>query len=375
MKYIDTDQALAQVAKHWLTLPRIALDSEFMRVDTFFPKLALIQINDGDETYLIDPLKIVDWAPLQAVFSCQTVVKVLHSPSEDFEAFFHNLNVLPEPIMDTQLAASMASLGGIMGYQKLVKALLNVDLEKGETRSDWLQRPLSDKQLHYAADDVEYLLSMAERLESELTKLGRWQWFLDDCQQMLDDWRETQQQGYSYERIKKAWMLKGHQLNVLSQLVDWRENRCKEVNIPRGHLLNDALLMELATRLPQSTKQLSSLKGLRAATLRKEGEHIIRLIQSCKETPKTEWPARMDRPLSQNAGEWFKKMRRTVDSIAQDLSVPPELLARKKQLEGMLREGYPNGPFRIPETLQGWRKEVVGEPLLDVLNQLSKQSA
>jgi ribonuclease D len=191
---------------------------------------------------------------------------------------------------------------------------------------------------------------------------------------VLADWRATQIAGYSYERVKKAWMLKGHQLNVLSQLVDWREARCKEVNKPRGHLINDALLMELAMRLPQAVNQLSSIKGIRQATVRKEGEQIIQLIQRCKDTPQVDWPARMDRPLSQSAGEWFKKMRRKVDKIAEQLDVPPELLARKKSLEAMLREGYPDGPFHIPQGLQGWREEVVGQPLLDVLNQLSKQS-
>jgi len=374
MIYIDTDQALAEAAKHWLTLSRIALDSEFMRVDTFFPKLALIQINDGSNTYLIDPLSINEWQPLRDVFTCESLVKVLHSPSEDFEAFFHNLGVLPEPMMDTQLAASMASMGGIMGYQKLVKALLDIELEKGETRSDWLKRPLSDKQLHYAADDVEYLLEMADLVQAKLEAQGRWQWFLADCKQVLTDWRETQQSGYSHERIKKAWMLKPHQLNVLKHLVDWREARCKTVDKPRGHLINDGLLMDLATRLPQSTKQLSSFKGLRPATLRKEGEQIIELIQRCKSVPKDQWPERMERPLSQNAGEWFKKMRRKVNSIAEQLDVPPELLARKKPMEAMLRAGYPNGPFSVPPALQGWREEVVGQPLLDVLNQLSQHS-
>ncbi|MFY0641481.1 MAG: ribonuclease D [Bermanella sp.] len=374
MIYLKDNQALADAAQYWMTVERIALDSEFMRVDTFYPKLALIQINDGRDTYLIDPLEITQWQPLCDVFTCSSVVKVLHSPSEDFDAFFHNLGVLPEPMFDTQLAASMASLGGIMGYQKLVKILLDVDLEKGETRSDWLKRPLSDNQLHYAADDVEYLLPMVDKLEARLKEQGRLDWLLADCEQVLQDWRDSQAAGYSYERVKKAWMLKGHQLNVLSQLVDWREARCKEVNIPRGHLINDALLMELAMRLPQAVKQLSSIKGIRPATVRKEGEQIIDLIQSCKETPQDQWPARMDRPLSQNAGEWFKKMRRQVDKIAEQLDVPPELLARKKPLEAMLREGYPRGPFQIPKTLQGWREEVVGQPVLNVLNQLSKQS-
>ena len=272
MQYLDSDQALADAAQSWTDLPRIALDSEFMRVDTFYPKLALIQINDGQQTYLIDPLKIQDWSPLQAIFTNENIVKVLHSPSEDLDAFFHNLNVLPTPIFDTQLAASMASQGGIMGYQKLVKHLMDIDLDKGETRSDWLQRPLTDSQLHYAAEDVNHLLEMADKLEAILIEQNRLHWLVEDCANVLTDWLANQKAGYSHERVKKAWMLKGHQLNVLSQLVKWREARCKEVNKPRGHLIKDDLLVEVAMRLPQSTNALSSIKGIRPATLRKEGD-------------------------------------------------------------------------------------------------------
>jgi ribonuclease D len=371
MIYIKTDSALRQACDYWMTVKRIALDSEFMRVDTFFPILALIQINDGSETYLIDPIEIQDWEPLKAVFTSQSVVKVLHSPSEDFDAFYHNLGVLPSPILDSQLAASLASMGGIMGYQKLVKALVDIDLDKGETRSDWMRRPLTDSQIHYAAEDVNHLLKMMDQLEEKLTVLGRWQWLVDDCASMLTDWLATQQLGYSLERVKKAWMLKPHQLNVLNQLVIWREARCREVNKPRGHLINDALLIEVATRLPQSTHQLAAIKGVRQATVRKEGDQIINLLVASQDIPKEQWPARLDRPLNQNAGDWFKAMRALVNSTAEELNVPPEMLARKKPLEAMLRAGYSSGPFILPAALQGWREDVVSGALINLLNKLA----
>ena len=370
--YIQSNESLAEVAEQWLLLERIALDSEFMRVDTFYPILALIQINDGHQSFLIDPTKIDQWQPLVDVFSCESVLKVLHSPSEDLDVFFNSLGVLPRPIFDTQLAACMASLGGIMGYQKLVKNLLDVDLEKGETRSDWLKRPLTDSQIHYAVEDVNHLLPMTDMLTQKLRELGRLEWLQEDCNRVLDDWLNNQRQGYSHERIKKAWTLKSHQLNVLSQLVIWRETRCKEVNKPRGHLVKDDILMDIALRLPQSISQLSHIKGLRHATLKKEGKMIIDLIQSCKDMDKDQWPSPLARPLSQAAGEWFKKMRKLVNELAEEMNLPPEILARKKPLEKMLRDGYSTGPYEIPDAWQGWRQTVVAQPLVQLLNQLSR---
>ena len=369
---IQSNESLAEVAEQWLELDRIALDSEFMRVDTFYPILALIQINDGQQSYLIDPTKIDQWQPLVDVFSCETVLKVLHSPSEDLDVFFHSLGVLPRPIFDTQLAACMASMGGIMGYQKLVKLLVDVDLDKGETRSDWLKRPLSDSQIHYAIEDVNHLLPMTDKLVQKLRELGRLEWMQEDSNRTLDDWAANQQSGYSHARVKKAWSLKAHELNVLSQLVSWRETRCREVNKPRGHLVKDDILMDIAQRLPQTISQLSHFKGMRHATLKKEGQMIIDVIKSSKDIDKAQWPKPLDRPLSQASGEWFKKMRKLVNELAEELDVPPEVLARKKPLEKMLRDGYPNGPFTIPDAWQGWRQTVVAQPLVELLNELAR---
>lgn len=382
MIYIDTLNALNQACAQWKTCTRIALDSEFMRVDTFYPKLALIQVNDGKQTSIVDPVRInresrgeaisQTWQGFIDILVDPNITKILHSPSEDFDAFFSNLGVVPTPIFDTQLAAAMASMGGIMGYQKLVKSLLNIELDKGETRSDWMQRPLSDNQLHYAADDVNHLLEMADLLQNKLESLERWQWVQNDCQAMVSDWIETQEQGYGLERIKKAWMLKAHQLNILNQLLNWREARCREVNKPRGHIVSDAIMIEIAMKAPTSLKQLGAIKGIRQPTVRKDGEKIIEIIQQAQDMDKNQWPERLPRPFNQVAGEWFKKMRALVNKKAEALDIPPEFVARKRSLEQMLREAYPNGPFKIPQSLQGWRETVIGNDLLDLLKKLAK---
>ena len=175
-----------------------------------------------------------------------------------------------------------------------------------------------------------------------------------------------------YQRVKKAWTLKGHQLNVLAQLITWREQHCKAVNKPRGHIVKDDLLMEMALRLPQSMAQLSQIKGLRPATLKKEGPTMINLIKSCKDMEKSQWPKPMDRPLSQTAGDWFKKMRAMVNKRAEDLDVPPELLARKKPMEKLLRQAYAGQTMQVPPSWQGWREAIVAQPLVQLLSKLPK---
>ncbi len=137
-------------------------------------------------------------------------------------------------------------------------------------------------------------------------------------------------------------------------------------------MVKDDILMDIALRLPQSLQQLGQFKGLRHATLKKEGKMMIDLIQSCKDMDKDQWPAPMERPMSQAAGDWFKKMRKLVNNLAEEMEVPPEILARKKPLEKMLRQGYPNGPYEIPSAWQGWRQTVVAQPLIELLNKLSK---
>ncbi|HEY4597347.1 MAG TPA: ribonuclease D, partial [Thermoanaerobaculia bacterium] len=185
---IRTDADLAAAAERWAAAPVLGLDTEFVRTNTFYHRLGLIQVTDGATSWLVDPLAARDLSPLAAVFRSPGV-KVLHSASEDIEVFYRALGVLPEPLFDTQIAGALAGAGAFLSYQKLVAAYLGVELAKEETRTDWLARPLSPGQLAYAAEDVAYLVPLYERLTADLQALGRLDWALEDSAALLDTTR------------------------------------------------------------------------------------------------------------------------------------------------------------------------------------------
>src|SRR5262245_38627683 len=172
---IETRNSLAEAYRQWAEAPVLGLDTEFVRTNTFFHKLGLIQVSDGQASWLVDPLAARDLTPLAAVFRSPGV-KVLHSASEDIEVFYRNLGVLPEPLFDTQIAGALAGAGAFRSYQKIVAAYLGVELAKEETRTDWIARPLSAAQLAYAAEDVAFLVPLYERLRNDLEAQGRLSW-------------------------------------------------------------------------------------------------------------------------------------------------------------------------------------------------------
>lgn len=369
--YIDTDGALAAAAQIWQKSSLLALDTEFVRVDTYYPKLGLVQLSDGQQVWLIDPLCIRDWQPFCAVMTAPAILKVLHSCSEDLETLKHHLQLVPSPMMDTQIAAGMAGFDGVMSYQRLVKATLDLDIDKDETRSDWMARPLSQGQLTYAAADVLHLVKVAHILREKLHGMQRLSWIDEDMARLVAEWQKEVGDKMLYAKVKQAWMLRPQQLAVLDSLTRWREERCKELDIPRPRLLNDAALMELAKRMPADHKHLFQFRDIKPNVVRKEGETIIELITSAMHSDSSNWPERLAKPLSPQAGEWFKEMRALVSKKAEELGVPPELLARKKPLEWMLRQGYPRGPYPVPDELLGWRETIIVQPLQQLLFNLS----
>lgn len=369
--YIDSDAALAAAADIWQNRTLLTLDTEFVRVDTYYPRLGLVQLSDGQEVWLIDPLCIHDWQPFCAVMTAPAILKVLHSCSEDMETLKHHLQLIPTPMMDTQIAAGMAGFDGVMSYQRLVKATLDLDIDKDETRSDWMARPLSQSQLSYAAADVLHLVKVALILREKLSAMGRLAWIDEDMARLVAEWQKEVGDKMLYAKVKQAWMLRPQQLAVLDALTRWREERCRELDIPRPRLLNDAALMELAKRMPADAKQLFQYRDIKPNVVRKEGATIIEQIEMALNSEPANWPERLAKPLSPQAGEWFKEMRALVAKKAEELAIPPELLARKKPLEWMLRQGYPRGPYPVPEDLLGWRENVIVQPLQQLLFNIS----
>ncbi|MFT6202246.1 MAG: ribonuclease D, partial [Candidatus Endobugula sp.] len=232
-QWIDTDAALAKLCEQLSQQSAIALDTEFVRTRTYYPHIGLLQIADAHGVYLIDPLAITKTQPMADVLTNPNVVKVVHACSEDLEVFRHAFGVFPESLFDTQVAAGFAGFGSSIGYANLMREMKQIDIPKQETRSDWLQRPLSDAQLRYAALDVEYLLEIHRELSATLQAQQRAEWVQSDCQRMIDKLRNTDHEDIYYQRIKTAWKLEADQLTVLANICRWREVEAKQQDVPR----------------------------------------------------------------------------------------------------------------------------------------------
>jgi ribonuclease D len=361
---IRTDAALAAAAERWAAAPVLGLDTEFVRTNTFYHRLGLIQVSDGAASWLVDPLAAHDLAPLAAVFRSPGV-KVLHSASEDIEVFYRALGVLPEPLFDTQIAGALAGAGAFLSYQKLVAAYLGVELAKEETRTDWLARPLSPGQLAYAAEDVAYLVPLYERLAADLRALGRLDWVLEDSAALLDTSRFQEDDESAYLRIKGAGRLDRRQLGALQVLSSWREKEARRRDLPRNFVLKEGLLLDLALRRPKEERDLRRLPSFDARQAARDGATWLQLLEQAAERPEPELPPRITaKPFSSAAKAVETRLREKVRERAAELNVPPEVLAPRRALDALLRLNLGKPDPRLPRELEGWRRRAIGEDLL-----------
>jgi ribonuclease D len=366
--YVDRDAELEKYCAEWMRLPFIALDTEFMRTETFFPIAGLIQVGDGSRAFLIDPLTITDWRPLMKVLINPSVIKVLHSCSEDLEVFHRLCSTVPQPLFDTQLAAAYLGMDFSMGYSRLVQAILDVELPKGETRSDWLQRPLSETQLKYAADDALHLAELYQVLAPRIQAAGLTDWLMEDTAEQCRCVGFITEPEIAYQGIKQAWRLKPDELAILKVLAAWREREARTRDQARNRLLRESTLCPLAQRQPDSLQALSRIEDMHPRSVRHDGERILELIRLGAETPESEWPERLPEPLPADATRLLKALRKVGQRHAERLGMAPEVMLRKKVLEALVRTGHPAGPYSLPDELTGWRRDLMGEELLAVAN-------
>jgi ribonuclease D len=361
---IQSDAALGEAARRWAEAPALGLDTEFVRTNTFYHRLGLIQVFDGSAAWLVDPLAARDLAPLSAVFRSPGI-KILHSASEDIEVFYRALGVLPAPLFDTQIAGAFAGKGAFLSYQKLVAACLGVELAKEETRTDWLARPLSAGQLAYAAEDVAFLLPVYEQLSAELAALGRLAWVFEDSAALLDTARFAEDDESAYLRIKGAGRLDRRQLGALQGLAAWREREARRRDLPRNFVLKEGLLLDLATRQPQEVRDLQRLPSFDPRQAARDGATWLQLLADTAARPEPELPNRLSgKPFSAAAREVENRLRERVRERAAELDVPPEILAPRRTLDALLRLNADKPDPRLPRELEGWRREVIGEDLL-----------
>ncbi len=366
IQWIADDASLAQHCASWRSLPFVAVDTEFMRVDTFYPIAGLLQVSEGQRAYLIDPLLIGDWTPFAELLQDPAVVKVLHACSEDLEVFLRLTGSLPSPLFDTQLAAGYLNLGFSMGYSRLVQAVLNIELPKGETRSDWLQRPLSATQVSYAAEDVLHLAEVYLLLQEQLSA-DKYRWVLEDGAELVANLGREIAPELAYREAKLAWKLSPQQLAVLKVLCAWREREARARNQPRNRIIREHSLWPLARTQPDNLVALARIEDMHPKTVRQDGELILQMIKQAATSPAADWPAALPEPLPLEASSLLKKLRAIGQREGERLNIAPELMLRKKTLEALLKTGYPKGPYQLPDSLRGWRRELMGQALLDCL--------
>jgi ribonuclease D len=363
--WLTSDDQIKAYCEKWLRLDWIVLDTEFMRTDTFYPIPALIQINDGNANYLIDPLEVKNLASFRDVLLAENVQKVLHSCSEDLEVFQSLVDCVPQNIFDTQIAAAFCGYGFSKGYGNLVNAILNIHLPKDETRSDWLRRPLSDAQQQYAALDVEYLYLVAQQLKTQLTEHDRQSWVTDECAQLVENFLENQDSSNALQRFRSAWRLNSRQLFVLANLASWRDQLAQTNNRVRSQIVADKDLYAIAEVMPSHVSQLRQVTEMPEKSIRQLGEQIIEIILDLRKVPDSELPQRLPRPPSGAQQSLITRMRDQMTLLGEQLKIAPEYLARRKDYEFIVRAQQEGkiGDDLFPCAFSGWRAEWV-KPVL-----------
>ena len=357
---ITDDVALTATCERWSVGGIIGVDTEFVRERTYYPCPGLIQVADNHGVVIIDPLELSDFGPLKDVLLDPSIVKLTHACDEDLEVLELLTGVKVCNVFDTQLAGAFAGYGFSLGYRNLVEVLLDVVLDKDETRSDWLKRPLSPSQLRYAALDVMYLLPMYERLSREIATLGRSAWYKEEFEHRRRARTVDRLPEAAYLRIRGREGLRSTERAVLRALCQWRETEAMIRNIPRRHLLRDDVLLKLASDLVLDASALSNIDGLSERTRTRYGQALLTCIGSAR----TETPTQTDKPINlRSYADQIKRWKGIARRVADAHNLPPELLANRRALEELLISVMKN-KGSIPTIFQGWRVEIITETLL-----------
>ena len=351
----------AEAAKAWGRSRHLGLDTEFVRERTYHANIGLVQVSDGRTVGLLDPLADGTLPPLADLLNNPDIVKLVHSPSEDYEVLLHAAGTLPDPVFDTQIACALLGQPLQMGYHMAAEWLLGVAVDKGQTRSNWCARPLRPAQLRYAALDVCLLPLMWRRLEAALREQDRLDWFIEDCTRQAAQAQAPQDVASSWQRIRGDGRLDGESLAVLQRLAEWREQEARRRNRPRGFIIPDRDLLEIAVRKMTTVEDLNGLGELHPRARQRYGATVTRLVS--KTLDSGEWIEPV-KPLTTRQRKLLRRLRDRVKEVADELGIEPAVLAPKKDLEELVQL---EGSGRVPERLEGWRMQAVTNELLTML--------
>lgn len=365
---IDTDTALAEFAAALARCDWIAIDTEFLRERTYYPKLCLVQIADAEHIGLIDVLALTDLTPLTELLIDRQICKVFHSAEQDLEVLYDTCGEMPAPIFDTQVAAPLLGLDDQMGYARLVDALLARKLPKSHTRTDWSRRPLPEGALDYAANDVRYLAVAYQVLHNALAAAGRLDWLDDDFARMVEPDRFQVNARTAWRRIKAWNRLSPAAQQILAELAEWRERAALVADRPRRWILADAPLIAIADSQPSSDIELADTPGLPARTLARHSSELLACVERGLARPAEVLDPEAG-PPDDATRRRIKTGMRALARSAEAAGIPPSAIGSRADVAAIVAGG------RDGRLLRGWRAEVAGQAVVEAIESAQADAA
>jgi ribonuclease D len=360
---ISDNSALSKAISQLSGTPMLAVDTEFMRERTYHAHLCLLQLASEDVAFVIDPLSDVDLTMLSELFYDPSIVKVFHAGSQDMQILDELLGKPVAPVFDTQVAASLLGLPQQMSLAALVKAHTDIELDKSDTYSDWSKRPLRTAQISYALDDVRYLPAIYRQMQSELKAAGRANWLDEEFKALSDPATYHEIPELLWRKIKGNSSLTRRQLGVLQQVTLWREQVAREKDLPRRWVVADEQLLDVAKRSPTNRDELFMTRGLQEKLTRSIATGLLDAVSKGLQMVEKDLPSRGSRPVKVNGFTSAMDLMQTlVHQRANENHIAASILAPNSELQALAagqREGV--------SVLNGWRRELIGNELLELL--------
>lgn len=361
--FVDNNEKLSQLCEIIKDAAILIIDTEFVREKTYRAKLCLIQLATDDVVACIDPLALNDLTPLMDILYREDNLKVLHAARQDYEIFFDMNGKLPAPIFDTQLAASLLGYGEQVGYATLVNKVLNIQLDKAHTRTDWSKRPLSEAQLRYASDDVFYLRQLYPKLKEQLINLKRENWLDEEFDSLCQTELYITHPEDAWKRVKGINRLRPRQLVAAKNIAKWREQVAVKKDRPRRWILADDILLTAAQLLPRNKTQLETIANINKSTIENSGDDILESVSQALSLPESELP-KIDKPKRLNSEQEIVAdiLMAQVRMFANEHQLSPSNITNRKNIEKFLL-----GDKDI-ELFKGWRKLLAGNKIQEFID-------
>ena len=362
--FVTSPEELAKLVERMKGAPVLAIDTEFHRERTYRAKLCLIQLATETEDALVDPLAIHDLTPLAELLDDENTVKVFHAGDQDVEILIENIGCAPHPVFDTQIAAGLLGHPLQMGYGALVKSYCGVTLPKADSYTDWTRRPLSKTQIEYAADDVRYLPGIYRTMMAQLEESGRIDWLAEEFSHLSDPKSYSVDIDQCWRRLKRVNGLTRRQLAVAQAVAAWREETAMRRNVPRRWVLTDEFVVEIARRVPKTTEELYAVRGLKDRLPERLAAEIMDRIDAALAADPATWPQpKRGHGGGKNVDALVDLMNALMHLRAAENEVAPQHLASRDDLVRVAR-----GEREDVDVLRGWRRELVGQELLDLID-------